>query len=76
MKNERGEVMTAVMVVMMVGMMIFGAFSMRGMHGGHGDHGGGKGHEQMQHSDSDHKSMHQHDGAQDKDSAPAEDGNK
>jgi hypothetical protein len=36
MKNQKGEVVTAVMVVMMVGMMIFG---MSMMHGGHKDHG-------------------------------------
>lgn len=71
MKNERGEVVIGVMVLMMVGMMIFGSFF---MHGGHGDHG--TGHEQMQHSDNDHQHMNQHDGAQDKDSAPAEGENK
>lgn len=36
MGNQRGEVVTGVMVVMMVGMMFFG---MSFMHGGHKDHG-------------------------------------
>ena len=36
MRNQKGEVVTGVMVVMMVGMMIFGMFF---MHGGHKDHG-------------------------------------
>jgi hypothetical protein len=61
------------MVLMMAGKMIFGLFFMHDLYGGHGDHGDGKGHEQMQHSDSDHRQMHQHDGAQDKDSVPSED---
>lgn len=37
MKNQKGEVVTAVMVVMMVGMMIFGMSFMHGGHKGHGD---------------------------------------
>ena len=39
MKNERGEIVTGVMIVMMAGMMIFGMFFMHGGHGGnkHGD---------------------------------------
>lgn len=36
MGNQKGEVVTGVMVVMMVGMMVFG---MSFMHGGHKDHG-------------------------------------
>ncbi|HSA78279.1 MAG TPA: hypothetical protein VLG72_05410 [Nitrospirota bacterium] len=74
MKNERGEVVAGVMVLMMAGMMIFGLIFMYGMHGGHGDHSAGNGDKQTQHSDSDHR--HMHDSAADKDSAPAEDGEK
>lgn len=70
MKNERGEVVTGVLVVMMVCMMI-GMFS---MHRGHGDRRAGHGNEQKQYSDSDHR--HMHDSAADKDSVPAEDGKK
>jgi hypothetical protein len=73
-KNEKGEVVTGLMVVMMVCMMIFGVFAMHGGHGSHGDHSAGNGHEQKQHSDSDHR--HMHDSAAEKDSVPAEDGNK
>jgi hypothetical protein len=72
MKNERGEVVTGIMVLMMAGMMIFGLFF---MHGGHGDHRAGDGNQQVQHSDSDHR--HMHDGsAADKDSVPVSDENK
>ncbi|HET7317539.1 MAG TPA: hypothetical protein VFK23_00240 [Nitrospirota bacterium] len=73
MKNERGEVVTGVMVLMMVGMMIFGLFF---MHGGHGNHGAGHGDTQMQHSDGDHRHTDMHDNAQEKDPVPAEDGKK
>lgn len=38
MGNQRGEVVTGVMVVMMVGMMFFGMFSIHGGHKDHGDH--------------------------------------
>jgi hypothetical protein len=55
MKNQRGEVVTGVLVAMMVGMMIFGMFF---MHGGHRDHRDGNGNAQKQHSDSDHRHMH------------------
>jgi hypothetical protein len=34
MNNQRGEIVTGVMVLVMVGMMIFGMIF---MHGGHGD---------------------------------------
>ncbi len=37
MGNQKGEVVTGVMVAMMAGMMIFGG--MFSMHGGHKDHG-------------------------------------
>lgn len=47
MNNQRGEIVTGVMVVMMVGMMIFG---MVFMHGGHGD--------RHDHQDADHKQEH------------------
>jgi hypothetical protein len=69
MKNERGEVVTGVMLLMMAGIMIFGLFFMHGMHGGHGDHGAGIADKQMQHSDSDHRNMH--DGDTEKDSVSA-----
>lgn len=39
MNNQRGEVVTIVMVVMMVGMMVFGMASMRGGHGDSHDKG-------------------------------------
>ena len=71
MKNERGEIVTGVMIVIMAGMMIFGMFF---MHGGHGDHRDGSGHEQKQHSDKEHH--HMHDGVSDKDPATMEDGKK
>lgn len=38
MGNQKGEVVTGVMVAMMVVMMIFGMFSMHGGHKDHGDH--------------------------------------
>jgi hypothetical protein len=69
MKNERGEVVTGIMVLMMAGMMIFGLFF---MHGGHGDSRAGNGNQQVQQLDNDHR--HMHDGAADKDSGAAEDG--
>lgn len=72
MKNERGEVVTGVMVLMMAGMMIFGLFFTHGMQGGHGDSRAGNGNQQVRQSDSDHR--HMHDGAVDKDSGSAEDG--
>jgi len=53
MNNQRGEVVTGVMVVIMVGMMLFG---MVFMHGGHGDH---KDVEHKQdHADKGHQHMH------------------
>lgn len=76
MKNERGEVVTGVMLLMMAGMMIFGMIFMHGMQGGHGDHGAGNGDKQMQHSDSDHRHTDMHDNAQEKDPASEEDGKK
>jgi hypothetical protein len=44
MLNQRGEVVTGVMVVVMVVMMIFG-----GMHMMHGDHRSERGHAQIEH---------------------------
>lgn len=38
MGNQKGEVVTGVMVAMMVVMMVFGMFSMHGGHKDHGDH--------------------------------------
>jgi len=59
MNNQRGEIITGVMVVMMVGMMIFGIGF---MHGGHCDH---KEHVKSdQHTDSEtdqHHTMHHSD---------------
>lgn len=54
MGNQRGEVVTGVMVVMMVVMMIFG---MSFMHGGHKDHGDRKDHgnNEQKHMDHDHE---------------------
>jgi hypothetical protein len=71
--EQKGEVVTGVMVVMMACMMI-GMFFMHGGHGSHGGHGAGNGNEQKQHAYSDHS--HMHDSAAVKDSAPAEDGKK
>ena len=50
MGNQKGEVVTGVMVVMMVGMMLFG-----GMHWMHGDH-----RHENDHDGSEHKQDHQH----------------
>ncbi|MHB8843366.1 MAG: hypothetical protein ACYC7L_01345 [Nitrospirota bacterium] len=52
MGNQRGEVVTGVMVVMMVVMMIFG---MSFMHGGHKDHGDSRDHGK-------NEQKHEHDG--------------
>lgn len=57
MNNQRGEVVTGVMVVMMAGMMIFGMFF---MHGGHGDRHDNKNVEQKKdHADKGHQHMHE-----------------
>jgi hypothetical protein len=71
MKNERGEVVTGVLVVTMVVVMVFGMFFMRG---GHGGHCSGNGNEQRQYADNDQRQMH--DGAAEKDSVLAEKGEK
>lgn len=39
MKNQKGEVVTAVMVLMMVGIMIFGGMAMRHGDSNHKEHG-------------------------------------
>ncbi len=54
MKNQRGEVVTGVMVVMMVGMMLSGMFF---MHGGHGDRND---HENVQHKQEHTEKGHQY----------------
>ena len=72
MNNQKGEVVTGVMVVIMVGMMIFGMFS---MHGGHGDRHDHKNVEQKQ-GQVEKGQQHMHDGdhapEQDPRSAPEE----
>jgi len=57
MNNQRGEIVTGVMVVMMVGMMIFG---MVFMHGGHGDrHDHNSAEQKQEHSEKGHQHMHE-----------------
>ncbi len=60
MRNQKGEVVTGVMVVMMVAMMIFGG--MHFMHRDHGDHGESRGAGEDMHLDHghDHQKGHQH----------------
>ncbi len=50
MSNQRGEVVTGVMVVMMVGMMIFGMVFM---------HSGSSADRKQEHSDKGHQHMHE-----------------
>ena len=59
MKNQKGEVVTALMVVMMAGMMIFG---MLFMHGGHKDHGNSHDHgkNEQKHEHAGMGPMHDH----------------
>ena len=59
MKNQRGEIVTGVMVAMMVVMMILGG--MRMMHGDHkhGDHKSEDGQTQTRHDHGNDKDMHQ-----------------
>lgn len=52
MRNQRGEVVTGVMVIMMVVMMIFG-----GMHMMHGEHGSEGDHAQIEHKHGHDKDM-------------------
>ncbi len=58
MRNERGEVITGVMVVIMVAVMIFG-----GMHMGHGGHHSNGDHQQMEqkHNHDEGHMHHMHD---------------
>lgn len=56
MRNQKGEVVTGVMVVMMVGLMIFGG--MTWMHGRHGDHKEHTKSDQQTHSETGQKHMH------------------
>lgn len=63
MKNQKGEVVIAVMVVLMVGVMIFGHWGMgHGDHGGH--HAGHMGHhmDENDHRHSEKDRQHMHDG--------------
>ncbi len=55
-KSQKGEVVTAVMVVMMVGMMILGGMFM--MHDGQGNHQEHTKTGHQDHSDADHRQMH------------------
>ncbi len=54
MNNQRGEIVTGVMVVMMAGMMIFGMIF---MHGAHGDHQVVE--QKREHVDKGHQHMHE-----------------
>lgn len=55
MNNQKGEVVTGVMVAMMLGMMLFGHFI---MHGGHGDHKEDTRNNQQGHSETGQHNMH------------------
>ena len=58
MKNQKGEVVTAVTVIMMAVMMVLG---MARMHGGHGDHKDHVPSKERNHSDAGHQHMsHDH----------------
>lgn len=65
MKNQRGEIVTGLMVAMMVVMMIVGG--MRMMHGDHkhGDHKSEDGQAQTKHDHGDADEMHQTPGRND-----------
>lgn len=54
MGNQRGEIVTGLMVAMMVVMMILG-----GMHMMHGEHKSGGDHAQIKHNHGDAEEMHQ-----------------
>jgi len=70
MHNQRGEVVTGVMVVMMIVMMIFGGMPM--MHGGHRSEGD---HRQMEqkHNDDEDGTQHMHNHAEGQDAVPSQD---
>jgi hypothetical protein len=38
MNNQKGEIVTGLVIVMMAGMMLFGMAFMHGRHGGHKEH--------------------------------------
>jgi hypothetical protein len=38
MNNQKGEIVTGIVIVMMAGMMLFGMVFMHGRHGGHKEH--------------------------------------
>jgi len=67
MNNQRGELVTSVMVIMMVGMMIFGIVFMRNGHCGHNQ--AEKSEHQHEKSGMDQHHMQQGDGSND--AAPA-----
>ncbi len=70
MRNQRGEVVTGVMVVTMCVMMLFGGMHM--MHGGHRSEGDHLQMEQKHNHDED-GSQHKHDHAAGQDSVPSQD---
>lgn len=63
MNNERGEVVTGVLVVSMVVVMVFGMFFMHGGHGGQGSGGHCMQHEQK-HDNHDEGIRHNHNGGE------------
>jgi ABC-type nickel/cobalt efflux system permease component RcnA len=74
MNNQKGEVVTGVMVVIMVGMMLFGMIF---MHGGHGDrHDHDSTEHKQEHSDKGHQHMHEGHNATEQDPASATEENK
>jgi len=72
MNNQRGEIVTGVMVVMMVGMMIFGLFFMHGDHGNRHEHKAVE--DKQEPTDKEHQ--HMHDGHNATEQTPAPDADK
>ncbi len=70
MRNQRGEVVTGVMVVIMCVMMLFG-----GMHMMHGEHRSEGDHRQMEqkHNHDEDGTQHMHNHAEGQDSVPSQD---
>ncbi len=70
MRNQRGEVVTGVMVVIMCVMMLFG-----GMHMTHGEHRSEGDHRQMEqkHNHDEDGTQHMHNHAEGQDSVPDQD---
>ncbi len=66
--NQKGEVMTGLMVVMMVVVMLFG-----GMHVMHGDHRHGEDHDRMEHRQDQQKEKMDHKYNGEGGSAPVQD---